>query len=80
MRRVYILKDSSAGVISDQPSILTLASSIICAGTLRRPSVSGLPLEIVAKKKVATLAEARQIERTLKQKKNPSIAIYCLQH
>jgi predicted GIY-YIG superfamily endonuclease len=38
----------------------------------------GDQLEIVAKKEVATLAEARRIERTLKQKKNPKIAIYYL--
>ena len=36
-------------------------------------------LKFVAKKKVATLAEARRIERALKQKKNPRIAIYYLQ-
>ena len=35
-------------------------------------------LEIVAKKEFATLAEARRIERTLKQKKNPRLAIYHL--
>ena len=36
-------------------------------------------LEIVAKKEVATLGEARDIGRALKQKKNPRLAIYHLQ-
>jgi predicted GIY-YIG superfamily endonuclease len=35
-------------------------------------------LEVVAKK-VPTLAEARDIERLLKRKKNPKLAIYHLQ-
>ena len=39
----------------------------------------GIKLEIVAKKQVATLAEARKIERELKAKKNPKLAIYHLQ-
>jgi predicted GIY-YIG superfamily endonuclease len=39
----------------------------------------GSHLEIVAKKEVATLAEARKIELALKRKKNPQIAIYHLQ-
>ena len=37
-------------------------------------------LEIVAKKEVPTLNEAREIERSLKRKKNPKLAIYHLQH
>ena len=40
----------------------------------------GDSLEIVAKKEVPTLAEAREIERSLKRKKNPKSAIYHLQH
>jgi predicted GIY-YIG superfamily endonuclease len=39
----------------------------------------GKALEIVAKKEVPTLAEARQLERLLKRKKNPKLAIYHLQ-
>ena len=38
----------------------------------------GQPLEIVAKKEFGTLAEARKIERALKRKKNPELAIYHL--
>jgi predicted GIY-YIG superfamily endonuclease len=36
-------------------------------------------LEIVTSKEFSTLKEARQVERLLKQKKNPSVAIYLLQ-
>ena len=39
----------------------------------------GGQLTILAKKEVASLAEARTIERVLKQKKNPRLAIYYLQ-
>ena len=35
-------------------------------------------LKIVAKKEVATLKEAREIERFLKSKKNPKLAIFHL--
>jgi predicted GIY-YIG superfamily endonuclease len=39
----------------------------------------GKNLQIVAKKEVAALGEARQLERILKRKKNPRLAIYHLQ-
>jgi hypothetical protein len=39
----------------------------------------GERIEIVASKNVATLKEARTIERALKAKKNPPVAIYHLQ-
>ena len=39
----------------------------------------GTKLAIVAKKQVAALEEARRIERALKRKKNPALAIYYLQ-
>jgi predicted GIY-YIG superfamily endonuclease len=35
-------------------------------------------LKIVAKKEVPTIAEARELERQLKRKKNPRVAIYVL--
>ena len=38
----------------------------------------GGKIEIVARKEVATLSEARKIERMLKAKKNPRLAIYYL--
>jgi predicted GIY-YIG superfamily endonuclease len=39
----------------------------------------GNKLEIVAKKEVPSLSEARKLEHILKQKKNPKLAIYHLQ-
>jgi predicted GIY-YIG superfamily endonuclease len=39
----------------------------------------GQDLQLVASKQVKTLQEARMIERTLKAKKNPQLAIYHLQ-
>jgi predicted GIY-YIG superfamily endonuclease len=39
----------------------------------------GESIEVVAKKQMATLGEARQLERFLKRKKNPKLAIYHLQ-
>jgi putative endonuclease len=36
-------------------------------------------LELVAKLETPTLAEARALERKLKQKKNPAVALYLLQ-
>jgi predicted GIY-YIG superfamily endonuclease len=39
----------------------------------------GEKLELVASKQVATLDEARRIERMLKAKKNPELAIHYLQ-
>jgi predicted GIY-YIG superfamily endonuclease len=39
----------------------------------------GTKLEIVARKEVPNLEEARRIERVLKRKKNPAVAIYHLQ-
>jgi len=38
-----------------------------------------MKLEIVARKEVPDLKEARRIERALKRKKNPALAIYYLQ-
>jgi predicted GIY-YIG superfamily endonuclease len=39
----------------------------------------GANLEVVASKQVSSLQEARKIERELKRKKNPKLAIYHLQ-
>ena len=36
----------------------------------------GGQLEIVARKEVSSLSEARKLERSLKRKKNPKLAIY----
>ncbi len=39
----------------------------------------GYPLELVASLEVPELTEARKLERELKRKKNPSLAIYTLE-
>ena len=39
----------------------------------------GYPLELVASLEVAELADARKLERELKRKKNPSLAIHLLE-
>ncbi len=39
----------------------------------------GYPLELVASLELPELAEARKLERELKRKKNPSLAIYTLE-
>ena len=39
----------------------------------------GTTLELVASLELATLAEARDLERELKRKKNPRIALYLLE-
>ena len=39
----------------------------------------GEKLELVAKKQTKTLQETRELERMLKRKKNPELAIYYLQ-
>jgi hypothetical protein len=67
-----------------QPVAITLAPVLIWtrafAQHLRGHTATtkrlGAKLEIVAKKQVAVLGEARRIERALKRKKNPILAIY----
>jgi predicted GIY-YIG superfamily endonuclease len=39
----------------------------------------GKKLELIARKEFATLAKARSVERMLKRKKNPQLAIHYLQ-
>jgi predicted GIY-YIG superfamily endonuclease len=43
--------------------------------TTKRPGT----LQLVAQREYSTLTEARRIERSLKRKKNPKVAIYYLQ-
>jgi len=56
-----------------------LDSLSMCAVTLQRRNARGDSLEIVAEKQVSSLGEARKLERELKGKKNPRLAIYHLQ-
>ena len=69
--------DQAADTTSAQLSTSNHVSHNICAVTLQQ-RVGGT-LEIAAKKEVATLCEARQIERLFKRKKKPKLAIHYLQ-
>ena len=73
------LRIRRAGTILGQLSTLMLdcATSAGSHGATKR---LGEKLEIIAKQEVATLKEARRIERELKRKKNPKLAIFYLQH
>jgi predicted GIY-YIG superfamily endonuclease len=76
---IYILKGSSGrhyiGSAVDFQARFTQHLRGHTATTKRLGDV----LEIVAKREVATLGEARRIERLLKRKKNPKLTIYYLQ-
>jgi predicted GIY-YIG superfamily endonuclease len=78
MAWVYILKGSSGrhyiGSAVDLGARLAQHSRGHTATTKRL----GARLEVVAKKEVPTIGEARKLERLLKQKKNPKLAIYHL--
>jgi predicted GIY-YIG superfamily endonuclease len=75
---VYILRGSSGrhyiGSAADQHARLAQHRR----GHTHTTRRSGENLELVGSKEVATLDEARKIERTLKAKKNPRIAVYAL--
>ena len=62
MARVYILRASSADTASVRLSISMHDSDSICAATPQLRSDLEIRLKIVAKKKVSTLGEAREIE------------------
>jgi predicted GIY-YIG superfamily endonuclease len=79
MAWVYILRGSSGrhyiGSAIDLDARLAQHSRGHTATTKRL----GDKLETVAKKEVASLGDARKLERVLKRKKNPRLAIYHLQ-
>jgi predicted GIY-YIG superfamily endonuclease len=79
MAWVYILRSSSGrhhiGSAVDRDARLAQHPCGHIATTKRL----GDALEIVAKKEVPTLVEAREIERLWKGNKNPKLAIYYLQ-
>ncbi len=66
-------------MISVQLSILMRGLAQHMRGHTATTKRLGDTLEIVAKKEVPTLAEARKIERSLKQKKSPKLTIHHLQ-
>jgi predicted GIY-YIG superfamily endonuclease len=79
MAWVYILRGSSGRHYIGSAIDLDARFAQHLRGHTATTKRLGGKLEIVAKKEVATLGEARKMERDLKQKKNPKLAIYHLQ-
>jgi predicted GIY-YIG superfamily endonuclease len=79
MAWVYILRGSSGRHYIGSAVDLDARFAQHLRGHIATTKRLGTKLEIVAKKEVATLGEARKMERDLKQKKNPEFAIYHLQ-
>ncbi|MEY2527677.1 MAG: putative endonuclease [Verrucomicrobiota bacterium] len=77
---IYVLKGSSGrhyiGSTVDLQARLAQHNS----GHTHTTKRLGENVEVIASKEVATLAEARRIEKTLKAKKNPRLAIHCLEN
>ena len=79
MAWVYILRGSSGRHYIGSALDLDARFAQHLRGHTATTKRLGNKLVIVAKKKVASLGEARKLERVLKQKKNPRLAIYHLQ-
>jgi predicted GIY-YIG superfamily endonuclease len=79
MAWVYILKGSSGRYYIGSAVDLQTRFAQHQRGHTHTTKRLGEKLEIVASKEFATLKEARRIERILKRKKNPKLAIYHLQ-
>jgi predicted GIY-YIG superfamily endonuclease len=75
---VYILRGSAGRHYIGSPVDLDARFAQHLRGHTATTKRLGEQLEIVAKKEVASLGEARKIERNLKRKKNPKLAIYHL--
>jgi predicted GIY-YIG superfamily endonuclease len=78
MAWVYILRGSSGRHYIGSTADIDARLAQHLRGHTATTRRLGEHLEIVAKKRVATLIEARKIERELKRKKNPRLAIYHL--
>jgi predicted GIY-YIG superfamily endonuclease len=79
MAWVYIIRGSSGRHYFGSAIDLNARFAQHLRGHTATTKRLGETLEIVAKKEVVTLGEARKIERELKRKKNPKLAIYHLQ-
>jgi predicted GIY-YIG superfamily endonuclease len=79
MAWVYILRGSSGRHYIGSAVDLDTRFAQHLRGHTHTTKRLGERIEIVASKNVATLKEARRIERSLKAKKNPMVAIYHLQ-
>jgi len=76
---IYILKGSSGRHYIGSAVDLQARLAQHKRGHTHTTKRLGETVEIVASKEVTTLDEARRIERTLKAKKNPRLAIHYLQ-
>ena len=76
---VYVLKGSSGRHYIGSAVDLDARFAQHLRGHTATTKRLGNRVEIVAKKEVPTLGEARRLERYLKKKKNPKLAIYHLQ-
>jgi predicted GIY-YIG superfamily endonuclease len=79
MAWVYILRGSSGRHYIGSTLDLEARFAQHLRGHTATTKRLGDRLEIMARKEVATLDEARKIERALKRKKNPRLAVYHLQ-
>jgi predicted GIY-YIG superfamily endonuclease len=79
MAWVYILRGSSGRHYIGSTVDLDARFAQHLRGHTATTKRLGRKLEIVAKKEVATIGEARKMECDLKKKKNPDLAIYHLQ-
>jgi hypothetical protein len=68
-----------AGITSVQPIISNAARRSINVAAITQRIGFGDQIELVGAKEVPSMAEARRLERVLKRKKNPRIAISILQ-
>jgi predicted GIY-YIG superfamily endonuclease len=76
---MYILRGSSGRHYFGSADDLDARFAQHLRGHTHTTKRLGDRIEIIASKKVATLKEARKIERSLKANKNPIVAIYHLQ-
>ena len=79
MAWVYILRGSSGRHYIGSAVDLDARFAQHLRGHTATTKRLGDKLEIVASKEVTTLREARAIERSLKRKKKPKLAIFLLQ-
>jgi predicted GIY-YIG superfamily endonuclease len=79
MAWVYILRSSSGRHYIGSCVDLDARFAQHLRGHTATTKRLGAEIEIVASKEVPTLGHARRIERALKRKKNPALAIYHLQ-
>ena len=78
MAWIYILRGSSGRHYIGSCVDLDVRFAQLLRGHTATTKRLGEKLEIVAKKEVPALKDARRIERALKRKKNPLLAIYHL--